>query len=301
MFSLVGCRVAESSSEYSLQKAVEEIYVTIQNEAKWNGISISENQIAILMELVINEFINQIEKCNELCNHLNARGLLEHELTLKKQEQALLYQQTRLDKYEEQLHNLEEAQEQRHLSTSELQTRILSASIREYEQLHVENNRFHGLRIYEKLFPRGYELPKYYEGYGTFENEKVIPLGQIYTETGNSHIALLGEGGIGKTTFLAHLMDHLLSKRDDHTQIPVYIELSKCPRAIGKWFSEKYGKSDFVTRYIASAITDREFVCLSVGKLLQQELNPIFCLPTILSFVGPCCRAPQKKYLSSRI
>ncbi len=259
LFSLVGCRVAESSSEYSLQKAVEEIYVTIQNEAKWNGISISENQIAILMELVINEFINQIEKCNELCNHLNARGLLEHELTLKKQEQALLYQQTRLDKYEEQLHNLEEAQEQRHLSTSELQTRILSASIREYEQLHVENNKFHGLRIYEKLFPRGYELPKYYEGYGTFENEKVIPLGQIYTETGNSHIALLGEGGIGKTTFLAHLMDHLLSKRDDHTQIPVYIELSKCPRAIGKWFSEKYGKSDFVTRYIASAITDREF------------------------------------------
>ena len=106
LFHLVGYRVAESSSEYSLQKAVEEIYFAVQNEAKWNGISVSENQIAILLELIVNEFINQIEKYNELSNHLNARGLLEHELTLKKQEQALLDQQTRLDMYEKQLHDL---------------------------------------------------------------------------------------------------------------------------------------------------------------------------------------------------
>ena len=89
-----------------MQKAVEEIYFAVQNEAKWNGISVSENQIAILLELIVNEFINQIEKYNELSNHLNARGLLEHELTLKKQEQALLDQQTRLDMYEKQLHDL---------------------------------------------------------------------------------------------------------------------------------------------------------------------------------------------------
>ncbi len=279
LFHLIGYRVEVSSNEYSLQKAVEEIYSSIQNEAKWNAISLSEKQIAILLELIVNEFINQTEKYNELSNHLNARGLLEHESTLKKQEKTLRYQQSRLDKHEEQLHNLEEAQRQWHLSTSELRTRILSASIREYEQLHVENNKFHGLRIYEKLFPGGYELPKYYEGYGTFENEKVIPVGQIYTETGNSHIALLGEGGIGKTTFLAHLMDSMLSKKDDCTQIPVYIELNKCPRVIAKWFSEKYGKTDFVTRYIASSITDQEFdnidedLLVSIEVLLKYRLQ----------------------------
>ena len=272
LFCLVGQRVEKSTGEYSLQGLIGEISDNLRTEAKWNDIPASESQINTLVELIVKEFIEQTGKYNELSNYLNARGLLVHELALIKHEQDITHNKMLLAKHEQQIRHWEEIQEQMNLHPSELKNKILSASIREYNQLHVENNKFHGLRIYEKLFPSGYELPRYYEGYGTFENESVIPVEQIYEATGNSHIALIGEGGIGKTTFLAHLMERLLTDRKDNTQIPVYIELNKCPRRIGKWISEKYGKSNFITRYIASSITGQEFDTIDGNLLASIEV-----------------------------
>ena len=70
------------------------------------------------------------------------------------------------------------------------------------------------------------------------------------------NIAIVGEGGIGKTTFLHQLMsDEFLDQNGVvknykyGDSIPFFIELNRCPEKIREWYDETIGKTNFIARY----------------------------------------------------
>ena len=128
------------------------------------------------------------------------------------------------------------------------------------------------LKIFESLFPDGIYRDVYYEPLAINREGKVAPIQEIFQEHGQEHLVLMGEGGIGKTTFLAHQMSALLKDRKQIPElIPIYIELNRCPSVIGEWYSSKYGKTNFITRYIQSLIDDKEFESYTPEQLMGIE------------------------------
>ena len=84
------------------------------------------------------------------------------------------------------------------------------------------------------------------------------PLTELY-EKSNSDIAVVGDGGIGKTTFLQHLMEDEFLLPDGTTRAytesrPVlfFIELNRCPDHVGEWYDGALRKTNFITRYIGA-------------------------------------------------
>ena len=154
----------------------------------------------------------------------------------------------------------------------DIRVKIWKASQKYYEILCAGNNKFGGLKIFEALFPNGIYKDVYYEPLAVNREGRVAPVQEIFQEHGDEHLVLMGEGGIGKTTFLAHQLSVLLKdKAQVPDMIPVYVELNRCPSTIGEWYSSKYGKTNYITRYIKSIIDDKEFESYAPEQLRDIE------------------------------
>ena len=55
------------------------------------------------------------------------------------------------------------------------------------------------------------------------------------------NIAITGEGGIGKTTFMQKVLERTFGSEKESKEyissnpIPIFIELNRCPKEIGNW------------------------------------------------------------------
>lgn len=119
-----------------------------------------------------------------------------------------------------------------------------------------EGGRFASLDIIQTILPKGYvvepDFPaRYREADGSINSVMDI------CKSSMKNIAITGEGGIGKTTFLHHLMrEEFLDENEVQREfrtggpIPFFIELNLCPGQIKDWYDESLGKSNFITRYI---------------------------------------------------
>lgn len=145
-------------------------------------------------------------------------------------------------------------------SSESICVQIWQASQRYYKILCSGNNKFGGLKIFESLFPNGIYQDVYYEPLAVNKEGRVASVQEIFQEHGQEHLVLMGEGGIGKTTFLAHQLSVLLKDKGRMPDmIPIYVELNRCPNIIGQWYSSKYEKTNYITRYVKSIMDDREF------------------------------------------
>ena len=159
-------------------------------------------------------------------------------------------------------------------SSEDIRIQIWQASRRYYKILCSGNNKFGGLKIFESLFPNGIYQDVYYEPLAVNKEGRVAPVQEIFQEHRREHLVLMGEGGIGKTTFLAHQLSVLLKDKGQMPDmIPIYIELNRCPNVIGQWHSSKYGKTNYITRYVQSIMDDREFESYTPEQLrdIEQE------------------------------
>ena len=154
--------------------------------------------------------------------------------------------------------------------TESVQKRILQASINQRKELFEGTNKFGGLDIFENLFPNAEPWRDYDEPVGVDQEGHTFPVMKYYEMYSKENILLEGEGGIGKTTFLAHLLKQSGAKTD-RQMIPFYIELNNCPPEIGDWYSAKLKKTNFITRYIASLIDFRELETYSTDELVEIE------------------------------
>ena len=72
------------------------------------------------------------------------------------------------------------------------------------------------------------------------------------------HIYLIGQGGIGKTTSLLHIMKEAYEGRSyiENCQIPLYVSLSTAPDTAGELY--KGGRSTFIKRAVYSRFVKTE-------------------------------------------
>lgn len=149
---------------------------------------------------------------------------------------------------------------------------IEKASITQREQIFKGNNKFNGLKIFEGLIPFAEAEARFDEpvGVDTEDKEgKEVLLDEYFEKHANENLMLIGEGGIGKTTFLAHLMETITPDKDSAV-VPIYIELNCCPPEVGDWYVDIKKKTNFITRYIASLIDHRD-----LGQYSSDELTYI--------------------------
>lgn len=157
-------------------------------------------------------------------------------------------------------------------SSENICVQIWQASQRCYKILCSGNNKFGGLKIFESLFPNGIYQDVYYEPLAVNKEGRVASVQEIFQEHGQEHLVLMGEGGIGKTTFLAHQLSVLLKDKGRMPDmIPIYVELNRCPNIIGQWYSSKYEKTNYITRYVKSIMDDREFESYTPEQLRDIE------------------------------
>lgn len=154
----------------------------------------------------------------------------------------------------------------------DISVKIWRASQEYFKILCSGNNKFGQLKIYENLFPNGTYRDVYYEPFAVNKEGKVAPVQEIFKGHKRENLVLMGEGGIGKTTFLAHQLSVLLKDNEQMPDIiPIYIELNRCPNTIGEWYSSKYGKTNYITRYIKSIMDDGEFESYTPEQLKNIE------------------------------
>lgn len=156
---------------------------------------------------------------------------------------------------------------------------LWTASQREFFVSRSEGRRFASLNIIQHLLPKGYIARPDFHMRGKTENGTVSKIMDICRgSTGN--IAVIGDGGIGKTTFLHQMMaeefsvpgtDPLTpSKYMSGRPVPFFIELNRCPDTIQDWYDDTLRKTNFITRYIGQLVENHQSLQSVSPELLDQ-------------------------------
>lgn len=72
-------------------------------------------------------------------------------------------------------------------------------------------------------------------------------------------LIVLGEGGMGKTTLLFQILESFYNNSDEFFQIPLYIELNRCPTNLESWCLDDKN-SVFIEKCIAELLKDEKNV-----------------------------------------
>lgn len=154
---------------------------------------------------------------------------------------------------------------------------LREASKSAYEIGKQEGHRF-AYDIIERLLPHGY-IPKLSVPIeGKAEDGEKRPLVELCNAT-SEHVAIIGNGGTGKTTFLQHLMDETFKQSPEQaadSPIPIFVELNRCPADIGRWYDESLRKTNFITRYIGSLLENHaslDAVDNRIVEYVEKELQ----------------------------
>ena len=122
--------------------------------------------------------------------------------------------------------------------------------------------RFRELEIDSALFARVRKQQ------GEHPSGESIPFSEMLHPDTN-HVYLVGEGGMGKTTALIHLMNLVYqdSSYDSGTQVPLFVELSRAPDLFGRLYEG--GVSTYIRRAIFRQIREAR----SVWQVSRQEIG----------------------------
>ena len=153
---------------------------------------------------------------------------------------------------------------------------IWKASQIQYTASRRKGNRF-DWDIIDKLLPNGLVGHADFECMGQVDGDHPRPILDI-VKSYNENMAIIGEGGIGKTTVLRKLLTNMLRDERDFERpfdftdsIPVFIELNRCPASIEHWEDRGLGKTNFITRHIAQILENHS----SIDKVSEHNLELI--------------------------
>lgn len=156
--------------------------------------------------------------------------------------------------------------------------KIWEGAQRAFIQSRQEGSRFFDLDIIERLLPHGYLAESNFQLRARTGSGEVRPLMDIYLEDPHQNIAVTGEGGIGKTTFLQQLLEQEFWDENKNKAmyksgrpIPIFIELKQCPAHIRNWYDEKQKKTNFITRCIGQLIENHQ----SLDEVSAETLHAV--------------------------
>lgn len=150
-----------------------------------------------------------------------------------------------------------------------------------------KGNRFYdSTHIIETLLPKGGIGRLNYMVKGEMLPGNIKPVLDLCNST-YENISIIGEGGIGKTTFLQHILESkfLDNKKDivqytSISEIPIFIELNQCSIHIKDWYQPDLKKTNFITRYIGALLENHSYLnnvsdetLIKVEKELQKSVN----------------------------
>lgn len=132
---------------------------------------------------------------------------------------------------------------------------LWEASKSVYEISKQEGQRF-AYDIIDRLLPNGY-IPKLTVPIeGKTEGGQSAPLAELCKAI-NGHVAIIGNGGTGKTTFLHYLIEQSFAQSPEKFSdllVYIFIELNRCPTDIVHWHNDPSRKTKFITRYIGALL-----------------------------------------------
>lgn len=142
-------------------------------------------------------------------------------------------------------------------SASSYEEQLLwECSKREFLLSCKEGGRFATLDIIKTILPKGYVVEPDFPARYREPDGRISPVMDICKQ-GRDNISIVGEGGIGKTTFLHQWMrGEFLDGNGKERRyksgcpVPFFIELNRCPEQMKDWYQEALGKTNFITRYI---------------------------------------------------
>lgn len=153
---------------------------------------------------------------------------------------------------------------------------LWQCSKREFIASCSKGGRFASLNIIQTILPKGYivepDFPaRYRDADGSINSVMDI------CKSSEENIAIVGEGGIGKTTFLHQLMrEEFLDKNGMEKKyrsgcpVAFFIELNRCPEQIKDWYNEALGKTNFITRYIGQLYENHKSLDSVDGETLDM-------------------------------
>lgn len=159
---------------------------------------------------------------------------------------------------------------------------LWNAAHRWFEESREKGGRFAALDINASLFPNAEkseneptsrDFPIYVR---SGDSTKKTPLMQALAEN-KDHIYLIGQGGIGKTTSLLHIMKEAYEGRSyiENCQIPLYVSLSTAPDTAGELY--KGGRSTFIKRAVYKQVREDRTV-KRVTKIELAQLDEAFTI-----------------------
>lgn len=156
---------------------------------------------------------------------------------------------------------------------------LWAASQADFFASRSEGKRFASLNIIQQLLPKGYIAEPNFQMRGKTESGSISKIIDI-CRSSTRNISVIGDGGIGKTTFLHQLMTEEYSKPNGDTlipskymsgrPIPFFIELNRCPDRISEWYDDTLRKTNFITRYIGQIVENHKSLQNVSPDLLDQ-------------------------------
>lgn len=140
--------------------------------------------------------------------------------------------------------------------------------------------RFH-YDIIRNLLPKGYISDYMFKTRGKTDDGTIHSLIDLCMNCIDD-ILVIGDGGIGKTTFLQQLMqDEFLTDSGNLRRyktgrpVPFFIELNRCPDHIGSWYDDSLKKTNFITRYVGQ-IYENHSSLDSISATLLDDIEKEF-------------------------
>ena len=150
---------------------------------------------------------------------------------------------------------------------------IWKAMRKRFLSMKAEGGRF-AFDIIPSILPSGKQVEYKFTAKARLDNNEIVPLKEL-ADQNTDHLAVIGTGGIGKTTYLQSVLEeNYLNGKGYVTNlpVPVFIELYYCPADLGRWSDEMTGRTNFIIRYIAAICENHySYDNVSEGTILAIE------------------------------
>ena len=156
---------------------------------------------------------------------------------------------------------------------------IWKAMKNQFDSMKSEGGRF-SFDIIPKILPSGKLVDYQFTTKARLANDDIVPL-KDFVDQNTSHLAVIGTGGIGKTTYLQSILEESYGWKERYSEdepVPIFIELYHCPPILECWYEEMVGKSNFITRSIAAICENhRSLDTVSNGTIstIEREFQKI--------------------------
>lgn len=150
---------------------------------------------------------------------------------------------------------------------------IWNAMKKRFVSMKSEGGRF-SFDVIPDILPNGKQVEYQFTTNARLADNMVTPLKDLISQN-TDNIAVIGTGGIGKTTYLQNVLEESYLQQGDYAlnePVPIFIELFHCLVDLGSRRDRDSGRTNFISRSIAAICENHySFDCVSEGTVLAIE------------------------------